>query len=187
MDTKRVRDLMLPLEGYATVPSGSTLREALAALDRSQLGLDDSRQHHRAVLVLGPGRQVLGKLTHWALLKSLDPGTLDAADRRSLDRAGLPERLIDSLERNSSRLSGTLERMCAESARMRVDDAMGPVGESIEEDARLIEAIHVLADTHQQSLLVTRRGEAVGVLRLSDVFEAVAEAIVGGCDAGETP
>jgi signal-transduction protein with cAMP-binding, CBS, and nucleotidyltransferase domain len=46
-------------------------------------------------------------------------------------------------------------------------------GEYIEAHAALCEAIHMLVMGHHQSLLVTREGEIVGVLRLTDVFKEV--------------
>ena len=52
---------------------------------------------------------------------------------------------------------------------------MVPVKESIAEDASLREAIRMLVLGHWQSLLVHRDDEVVGILRMADVFEAVAE------------
>ena len=46
-------------------------------------------------------------------------------------------------------------------------------GEYVDEDATQDEAIHQLVLGHHQSLLVTKEGKITGILRLSDVFEAV--------------
>ncbi len=42
METIFVKDLMVPLEGYATVPQEATLREAVLALEKAQMALDPS-------------------------------------------------------------------------------------------------------------------------------------------------
>ena len=51
METKTVKDLMLPLEEYAVVHEDATLREAMMALDQAQNRVHAGRQPHRAVLV----------------------------------------------------------------------------------------------------------------------------------------
>jgi len=48
-------------------------------------------------------------------------------------------------------------------------------GEYVEESASLNEAIHQLIMGHHQSLLVTRKKQIVGILRLTDVFKEVFE------------
>ncbi|MBI4700616.1 MAG: CBS domain-containing protein [Deltaproteobacteria bacterium] len=177
MEDKLARDVMLPLQEYATVRSGHTILEALVALDRAQLGLTYDRHHHRAVLVLGEDGEVVGKLTHWAILRSLDPSLLGKDDLASLSRTGLSEGFIDSLRRRVSTYRGGLGRMCRAAARIRVEDAMVPMRESIDEAAPLIEAIELMVLGHMQSLLVTAAGKVTGILRLSDVFEEIADLI----------
>ena len=54
---------------------------------------------------------------------------------------------------------------------------MVPISESIDENESLSVAIHQLVVSHVQSLTVTREGKTIGVLRLSDVFQAVADVI----------
>jgi len=180
MDTKNAGDLMLSLDEYATIASGCTIREALVALNKAQLGLTYDRHHHRAVLVLDESRTVIGKLTHWAILRSLEPELLKGEDLASLDRAGLSADFIGRLKQVTTMFRGSLNRMCRAAARVRVEDAMVPVTESISEDAPLPEAIGRFVALHAQFLLVHRRGSVVGILRLSDVFEEVADRIREG-------
>ena len=97
MDSKKVRDLMHSLDEYATISDNCTIREALVALDKAQLGLTPDRHHHRAVLVLDGSGNVVGKLTHWAILRSLEPGPLQNEDLASLDRAGLSAEFVHRL------------------------------------------------------------------------------------------
>lgn len=185
MEEKRVKDLMLLLEEYATVPRGATVREALLALNKAQLGLTYDRHHHRAVLVLEPDGAVAGKLSHWAILRTLEPKLLADADVASLERAGLPEAFVDGILERAGGLHLGLEAMCEAAGHTRVEEAMVPVQESLEEEAPLTDAIDLFVRARTQSLLVTRGGEAVGLLRLSDVFEEVADLIRGGrCGEG---
>ena len=180
MDSKTAGDLMLPLEAYATIGSDRSLQEALQALSKAQLGLTYDRHQHRAVLVLNSAGAVVGKLTHWAILRSLDPELVDTGEFEALGRAGLSRQLLDRLQRDVSRLGRSVNRMCAVAADVRVADAMVPVGESIDADAPISEAIQQFVQLHAQSLLVMDQGAAVGILRLSDVFEEVADRIRAG-------
>jgi CBS domain-containing protein len=177
METRRVKDLMLALGEYATVSCEATVNEALVALNKAQLGLTYDRHHHRAILVLDQVGRVVGKLTHWTILRSLEPKLFGKVDRDALARTNLSLEFIQSLEDSLSARPANLEAMCREAARVRVKDAMIPVQESVEEQAELTEAIRLFVLGHWQSVLVTRDGEVTGILRLSDVFEEVADMI----------
>lgn len=180
MAPRLVKDLMISLDEYATIRADQTIAQALEALGKAQLGLTADRHQHRAVLVLDERGDVLGKLSHWAVLRSLETSLLRTSDLASLDRAGLNEDLIQSLREKVSEFGGSLEHMCAVAGRTRVSAAMVPVGQSIDETSTLAEAVRVLVRTHAQSLPVTRGDRVVGILRLSDVFEAVADLILSG-------
>ena len=177
MDQKKIKDLMLPLDEYATIGAACTIREALLALDRSQLGLDDDRHHHRAVLALDAEGNVVGKLSHWAVLKSVEPKLFGEVDTDTLARANLGPEYVRGIRDTFHLFRGNFARMCRLASHTRVADAMVPINESIDEEATLGEAIHMLVLGHVQSLLVTRDGKATGILRLSDVFEEVAAVI----------
>jgi CBS domain-containing protein len=177
MQQKRVRDLMLPLTDYAVVPADKTLREALEVLRRTQLEMPRNRYLHRSVLVRDEDGKVIGKLSHWAILRSLEPRFLKFVDEVALSRAGLTDEFIQSMQNAFSLFTGSLEQMCRAAAKIKARDAMVPVGESIDEDIPITEAIHQMVIRHVQSILVTRKGEVVGILRQSDVFLEVADMI----------
>ncbi len=177
MEEKRVRDLMLLLNEYATIQADSSLKEALESLSQAQLCLEDGRHQHRAVLVLNEDGEVVGKLSHWAVLRSLEPKLLKTDDIASLARAGLTDEFIQSMQQSYSVFTSSLEQMCRTAANIRAKDAMVSVGESIDWDAPLTDAIRLLVTKHVQSIPVTRGNQVVGILRLSDVFEEVATII----------
>lgn len=177
MDNKKVGDVMLPLEDYATINEDHTISEAMLALSEAQQGLTHDQHRHRAVLVLDQHGNVVGKLTHWAILNSLKPDILQGNDLAYLDRAGLSRDFVDRLQRRTRALPTSLNRMCRLAARVRVADAMVPAEESVAEDIPLSEGIQQMVLLHVQSLLVTKGGKVVGIVRLSDVFEEVADRI----------
>ncbi len=181
MDEKKVNEVMLLLEEYATVSWDATIAEALQALSKAQMGLTYDRHHHRAIVVLGDSGEVVGKLSHWAILRSLEPRFLDKADMESLARVSLSPDFISYLEQGAGFFKGSLAALCSRAGRIKVKDAMVPIGESVEDGAPLTDAIHLFVRTHAQSIIVTRRGRPIGVLRLSDVFEEVADLIRSSC------
>ncbi len=172
-----VKDLVLPLSSYATISEDATIQAALQALSKAQLGLTNDRHHHRAILVLDAGGKVVGKLSHLAILRSLEPRLLNQQDVVSLSQAGLSQDFISTMLESLSLFHGSLKLLCEAAARVRVRDAMTAIEESVDENARVTEAIHLMVLKRLQSLLVTRKGEVIGLLRLSDVFEQVADII----------
>ena len=69
--------------------------------------------------------------------------------------------------------------MCTKAANIKVKDFMHTPteGEYVEEKTSLCDAIHQFVMGHHQSLLVTRDGVIVGILRLTDVFKEVFQMI----------
>ena len=52
MKTVIVKELMVPIEEYATVPQEANLYETVLALEKAQMSYDPSKHKHRAILVL---------------------------------------------------------------------------------------------------------------------------------------
>lgn len=179
MHVLRVSELMIGLEEYATVSEGATLAEALVALERAQDRFNRRRYRHRAVLVVDADRAVIGKLSQIDVIRALEPRLADRGSLQATTRFGFdPDFIEDTSERYGLR-RGPLADICATAAKLHVHDIMttpGP-GEYVAEDATLDEAIHQLIVGEHHSLLVMRGERVVGVLRLSDVFEAVCMAV----------
>ena len=88
MKTFVVKDLMVPLEGYATVPQEATLREAVLALEKAQMKLDPSQHKHRAILVLDESGKVVSKITMKNILVALEPNYGKVEGIGVLERSG---------------------------------------------------------------------------------------------------
>ena len=183
MRTITVRELMVPVEGYATVPREATLREAILALEKAQMTLDPSRHKHRAILVLDESGKVLGKITMKDILVALEPNYGKVEGRGVLERSGFSPDLIRSMLANNALWAEPLQFFRERAATLKVGDfiqAPSEEGEYIDENATLGEAIHQLIVYPYLSLLVTSGKEVVGILRLSDVFAKVCDEIKTG-------
>ena len=175
---KRVRDVMLPLTDVPAVSVDATLAEAVRVLRESQAERPGGRLPYRLVLVLDRSGRVVGKLGHLAFLQALQPGAAASPEVGELDRAGVPPELIDSLRGHMRLLHGQLDDCCRRAAALRVGDAMQPVTVSVDITASLAEAATALLDAQTLSILVRRGPEVVGLLRLADLFDVVAEEIL---------
>lgn len=180
MQTMLVKEVMVPLEDYATVSENATMFDAVVALDRAQAEFDQSRYRHRAVLVYDDQKSIVGKISQLDLLKALEPKLDKLLNTGALSRTGYSPDYLGSMSRHGL-WSKPLDDLCRKAAGMRVKDFMyaPEAGEFIEEDADLNEAVHRLVVGQHHSLLVTRsKGNGiVGVLRLTDVFKLVTERI----------
>jgi len=179
MDSKIVKNLMVPLDDYGVISDDSTLLDAIIALDQAQKNLTPGRQPHRAVLVVDNNKKVIGKIGHLAFLKALEPKYNMVGDLSRLSRAGLSPTFISSMMENFQFFQGSLNDLCRRAIYIKAKDVMRPVTESIEENASLHEAIHKIIMNQTLSLLVTRGDKTIGLLRLSDLFDEVAKQMKG--------
>jgi CBS domain-containing protein len=174
MERTNVKDLMVPLEEYATVSDEATLFEAVMALEKAHEDLDRTRYHylHRAVLVYDKDKKIVGKISQLDVLRALEPRYGQMGDQSALSRAGFSPQFLKSMLEQHSLWDKPLKDVCGKAAKLKVKGFMytPTEGEYVEESASLEEAMHLLVMGRHQSLLVARGEDIVGILRLTDVF-----------------
>jgi len=181
MKTRKVKDLMVPLEEYATVSDDASLHAAVLALEEAQKKFrQQDRYKHRAILVLDKSRRVVGKLSQLDVIKGLEGGYKKMGDFTGISHTGFTTEFIKSMVDKYDLWKKPLEDVCRRAPHIKVKDIMytPTEGEYIPEEATLDQALHQLVVGRHQSLLVTKDGrEIVGILRLTDVFQEVCEMI----------
>jgi len=179
MKTILVKELMVPVESYATVSLDATLYEAIITLEIAQESLDPSQYKHRAVLVLDNGGKVLGKLTMKDILTALEPKYSTVGGSEVLSRSGHSPELIKSMLEDNVLWHEPFEFVCERASQMKVGDFVKTpeVQELIDENVTFGEAIHQLLTLPYIALLVKRDDEIIGILRLSDVFATICNEI----------
>ncbi len=177
------KDLMVPLEEYATVSDSATLYEAVLALEEAQEKYQQLPYKHRAVLILDAKKQVVGKLSQLDIIKALEPKYGEMGDVKSLSRFGLSRKFISSIMEHNYLWESPLKDICQKAAGIKVKGFMHKPddGEYVNEDASLEMACHQLVLGHHQSLLVTRGSKIIGILRLTDVFNAIFQIMKTTC------
>jgi len=177
--TIAIKDLMVPLDEYATVSEDATLFEAITALEHAQETLDRNRYLylHRAVLIYDKNNKIVGKISQLDALRALEPKYEDLGDLGGLSRTGFSPRFLKTMLKQEALWDSPLKDICTKAASFKVKTFMytPTEGEYIDEGASLDEAIHLLVMGHHQSLLVTRGEDKaiIGVLRVTDVFAEV--------------
>jgi len=179
VDKLTVKDLMVPLSGYATVDEDASLGEAVKALKKVQKTFDQTRDRHRAILITDKKNKIVGKLSQLDVIRALEPKYLDIDDPQSLTRFGYSQDYLQYTLKEHHLWEKAIDDICKKAERLIVKNLMytPTEGEYVKESTSLNEAIHHLIMGRHQSLLVTRGEDIVGVLRLTDVFREISNKI----------
>jgi len=172
---------MVSLDEYATVSQDASLVDAVNTLEEAHKKFGQDRYKHRAILVFDENGKIVGKVSQWDVIHGLEPKYKEIADFKSLSRFGLGAEFIKSMMKDFQLWQKPLDNICDKAKEIKVRDIMytPKVAEYVHEDTSMDEAIHQLVIGHHQSLLVTRDGKVVGVLRLTDVFTEICRLIKG--------
>ena len=176
--SKRVMDLMVPLADYAVVPADATVYQAMEALQHALSRLPPDRQPHRAVLVRSARGEIIGKVHYFAFLRAMLPKRRSDHDHDLLERAGVGDDMRDSYRDMLDMLLGDLVDFEERARSTVVRDIYTPATISIQETATVYDAILSFLNHQTLSLIVRRGDEAVGILRLSDLFEEISRQVL---------
>jgi len=179
MKTISVKDLVIPLSEYATIRMGTSLLEAVEALEAAQGEFDATRYRHRAILVLDETGHVIGKIGQLDALRALEPKYCEMVEGQAISRFGFSADFIKSMCDQYQLFDKPMDDLCKKAGTLKAEDCMDELSENefIGIEATLDMAIHQLVMGHHQSLLVKEGGSIVGILRLTDVFVAVFHAM----------
>jgi predicted transcriptional regulator len=175
MKEKIVTDLMRPISTYRTISMESNLFQAAQALDDVQKEFEQNPKMHKILLISDENGEIVGKISQLDVLRVLEPKGKPIGDSGSLSRFGISSGYLKPMFDQCKFWEKPLIDICKNAGKLKVKRLIhAPMeGEFVEEDASLVEAIHQLALEHHQSLLVTRRGKIVGVLRQTDIFKEI--------------
>lgn len=175
----KVKDVMAPMQEYATVSLDATLYDAVIALEKSYQTGDQRTYRHRSVLVIDETGDVKGKLTYVDVLRALEPRYEKVGEIETVSRHGWSPEFLTFISKHFGLWQGSLQGLCAKAAGRKVRDMITEPThlQYIDMNTSLDEGIHHLIMNKQLSVLVRSGDQVVGVLRLIDVFEKVCEEI----------
>ena len=147
MQSFTVRDLMVPLSEYATVPEGATLFEAVMALEKAQEEFDHSKYRHRGILVLNKNNQVIGKINQVDVLRALEPQNGNLDDIKALHQFSFSSKFVRRVYKQRRMHGEPLNELCRKAMKVRVEDCMQTSFAADKFDSVfLANVIHVIAD-----------------------------------------
>jgi CBS domain-containing protein len=177
--TRKVADLLVPINDYALVSEDSPLSEAILALRKLYCQVEIGKcteAGHRNILVLDSKRRLVGILDFRTILRILIPeiaGGLTA--RLEALEVSVAFAQADSAELDESRLS--FRARVIKNADTKVGHVMLQVKGVIEAEDDLLKALKLMYANKITVLPVYDKEELIGVLRESDLFLMVADIV----------
>jgi CBS domain-containing protein len=162
---RKVKDLMIPLEEYAHIPYWFTLRQAVAII-RNAAVKPESGSEPPAVLALDEKYQPRGILTLRDIIKGLEPRFLQEIN---------PAKTVPGPAVRGSELLGPHLK---EHSQRPVTEVMSPI-QAVDGNALIVKALDLMIKENVGSMPVMLDDKVAGMIRLSDMFDEIAEVVLG--------
>jgi CBS domain-containing protein len=169
--SRRVGEIMIPLERYPSVRVDDALSRAVAIIEESRIEVDGRRSLPRVLLVLDELGELAGILRRRDIMRGLEPPFLVS---QSLEYR---KKLFDvAVDPNLSELPfDRVVRGIREQSGRAVREVMRPVTATIDPDDHLMKAVYEMVSLNQSLIPVVRMGRVLGVIRSVDVFHELAQ------------
>ena len=174
LGTVRVGEIMIPVERYPKVTSTSTLRDAVAQMEKATLEVGGRRSLPRVLLVFGIDGAFAGVVRRRDIMRGLEPKFLVSEPME------YRKKLFDvDIDPNLSEFSHErLVRDVREQSNRPVCDVMRPVPATLDVDDHIMKAIYEMVSNNMSLLPVMRNKQVVGVVRSVELFHEVAGLIL---------
>jgi CheY-like chemotaxis protein len=172
-EEKRVVEIMVPIDNYTTLNEEQTVSDAILKLKESFSSMISTSRlmesSHRSVLVFDDTGNVKGLLVIDDLLEGIKPAYLKAAKPS----------MADSIVYSPMFWSGMFTTEVKRLAKMKIKEVMSAAPPTIDVDANLMEAAHMMMKNNVARLAVTKQKDVVGVIREQDLFFEMEKVIRG--------
>jgi len=175
MKSRQIKELMVPIEDYATIHEDATIAEAIRALENANKRHGDKPYRHQSLVVIDANRHVVGRLSQVDIMHAMEPRYTELGDARWIGRSVLSRQVLVTLREKFQLWERPLEDLCGVVQSVKVRDFMQipSEGEFVQETDTMNIAMHRIVMGRHHSLLVTRDKEIVGILRSTDLFNAL--------------
>jgi CBS domain-containing protein len=165
-DTKKVKELMIPLEDYPHIPYWFTIRQAMAIVREAAIKFEGSFEP-RAVLVFDEKYQLMGMLTLRDIIKGLEPRFMH-------------ETALVKADPNLTVLMGDLFGPgMREASQKPVSEIMSPIKVIIQGGDSIAKAVFVMIQENVGMMPVIQDSKVAGMIRLSDLFTEISKLVLG--------
>ena len=165
-DTKKVKELMIPLEDYPHIPYWFTIRQAMAIVREAAIKFEGSFEP-RAVLVFDEKYQLMGMLTLRDIIKGLEPRFMH-------------ETALVKADPNLTVLMGDLFGPgMREASQKPVSEVMSPIKVTIAGGDSIAKAVFMMIQENVGMMPVIQDSKVAGMIRLSDLFTEISKLVLG--------
>jgi len=182
MERKKVKDIMIPVEEYATIKKDASLLDMVYILDESNKKLPEGHHKLRSVLVTDLYGDIIGKIGHLVFLKALEPKYDRMTDFNKLSNAGLSSDFLQSIMSNLSLWDDIFIDISQRAKMIKVSEVMHPINESVNENTSVFEAIHKMIMWDALSIPVTKESKVTGLIRQADLYREITAFIKETCN-----
>ena len=177
MKTRQIKELMIPISNYATIHENANMAEAIKALESETRRYKEGPYRHQSLVVVDSDQHVVGRLSQLDIMRALEPGYCKLGEERWLSRSVLSREVLVTLRESFKLWEQPLEEMCEAMKSKNVKDFMQTPteGEFVSETDTFNIACHRLVMGQHHSLLVTRDKVIVGIVRSTDLFNAICD------------
>jgi len=174
METRRVGEIMIPLEDYPHLPVWSSLLEAVEMMHRAELEVRGRKSLPRIILLFDLNGSIAGTVRRRDLMRGLEPRFLVSKPleyRRKLFDVDIDPNLSElSFDKVVKGIRARVNRP--------VTDIMHPIEITIDFDDHIMKAVYEMVSYSLSILPVLRNNKVVGVIRTVDVFHELAEFVL---------
>jgi len=164
--TKKVKDLMIPLEDYPHIPYWFTLRQAMAIVREASIKFEGSFEP-RAVLVFDEKYQLMGMLTLRDIIKGLEPKFAKDAGLIKAD-PGLAVLMGDMFGPGMK-----------EASQKAVSEVMSPIKVTVNGEDPITKALFLMIQENVGMMPVLLDKKVVGMVRMSELFKEISDVVLG--------
>jgi CBS-domain-containing membrane protein len=162
---KKVKDLMIPLTDYPHIPYWFTIKQAIAIVKKTALGLE-GKLEPTTLLIFDEKYQLMGSLTMKDMIK------------------GIEKKFTRSSEWMSKEwdtpvfFDGLFTEGVKEEAQKPVSEIMSPVKDTVGANESIIKAIYIMMGKDLGLLPVVEKGSVAGVIRMNEIFNEIATLVL---------
>ncbi|MCL6638332.1 MAG: CBS domain-containing protein [Firmicutes bacterium] len=156
---KKVKDIMIPIEGIPTIPAGAAVKEAVSVLGSTNLK-NPCPGITAAVVV--DRNEMVGTIGFNDLVQALDPAVLQGGVYRGWS---IHPDLAPAVF-----FRGLFTEKCRALGEMRVRDIMKPVSHRLDESDTLSKAVHLIIKNNFEPVPVWQNDRVVGMVGSSEII-----------------
>ncbi len=164
--TKKVKDLMIPLEDYPHIPYWFTLRQAMAIVREAAIKFEGTFEP-RAVLVFDEKYQLMGMLTLRDVVRGLEPKFAE-------DKG-----LIKSDPSLAVLVGDMFGPGMKEASQRPVSDVMSPIKVTVNGDDPITKALFLMIKENVGMMPVLQDNKVVGMVRMNELFKEISDVVLG--------